>query len=270
MPSHTHTVRAAIDPADLQAPGNQRSMARSGLGDAWGPANNLTTMAAQITQNSGGSQAHNNLQPFIAMNFIIALGRPLSLAELGGGPWLSTFPRSRRLSTLRLCSKSKATKTPPRLTVRLTLANTSDQQIILHSAGRGTELFWHLLDETDHEVIRQDPAKAAATSRGYRSLTLAPGAEWHDTVNLTLKTKPLETGKVYQLRTRFWGQVAEDDFTIVKRMPLAKLKPAKKAAPKKKAPAKKAPAKKAPVKKAAAKKAPAKKAAAKKAPAKKK
>jgi microcystin-dependent protein len=33
----------------------------------------LTGMAAAMAANSGGSQAHNNMQPFMAINFIIAL-----------------------------------------------------------------------------------------------------------------------------------------------------------------------------------------------------
>jgi microcystin-dependent protein len=30
-------------------------------------------MAEQTVPNTGGSQAHNNMQPFLTMNFIIAL-----------------------------------------------------------------------------------------------------------------------------------------------------------------------------------------------------
>jgi microcystin-dependent protein len=34
---------------------------------------NLGDMAEQALPNAGGSQAHNNLQPYLTMNFIIAL-----------------------------------------------------------------------------------------------------------------------------------------------------------------------------------------------------
>ena len=39
----------------------------------YGPATNLGSMAAEILTAVGGSQSHNNMQPFLAINFIIAL-----------------------------------------------------------------------------------------------------------------------------------------------------------------------------------------------------
>lgn len=72
MPNHNHTWRAAEDPADLQSPNPNRSMTRSSV-DAYTPAANLQPMATQMLANNGGSQAHNNLQPLLAINFIIAL-----------------------------------------------------------------------------------------------------------------------------------------------------------------------------------------------------
>jgi len=72
MPNHTHTMRAAEDPADLQAPASNRAMTRSSV-DAYTTAANTVQMADQMLTDSGGSQAHNNIQPLLAMNFIIAL-----------------------------------------------------------------------------------------------------------------------------------------------------------------------------------------------------
>ncbi|CAM2066830.1 Phage tail protein [Sulfidibacter corallicola] len=70
MPNHTHTMMTSIDPADFQAPANGRTIARRAI---FHNATNLVNMASTITTNTGGSQPHNNLQPFLTMNFIIAL-----------------------------------------------------------------------------------------------------------------------------------------------------------------------------------------------------
>jgi len=74
MPNHTHTLRALSDPGDLFAPAN-RSLARSRNGAAYqsDSTNNMGDMASQMLPNAGGSQAHNNMQPYLTMNFIIAL-----------------------------------------------------------------------------------------------------------------------------------------------------------------------------------------------------
>jgi microcystin-dependent protein len=73
LPAHTHTLRAATDDADLQAPTPTRSLARSTSGFAYvaGAAN--TAMAATAIGTTGGSQPHNNLQPYLTLNFCIAL-----------------------------------------------------------------------------------------------------------------------------------------------------------------------------------------------------
>ena len=73
MPNHTHTIMAASNPGDLQIPNSDRALARTQPGFAWGPANNLASLTSAALPNAGGSQSHNNLQPFLAMNFIIAL-----------------------------------------------------------------------------------------------------------------------------------------------------------------------------------------------------
>ena len=72
LPSHSHSWRAAEAPAALQAPSSNRSMTRSSI-NAWTTATNLVPLAEQALPSAGGSQAHNNLQPFLVMNFIIAL-----------------------------------------------------------------------------------------------------------------------------------------------------------------------------------------------------
>lgn len=75
MPNHTHSMRGSGERADLFAPANNRYFARSAGGAAYqsNASANLTSMADAALQSTGGSQAHNNLQPFLVMNFIIAL-----------------------------------------------------------------------------------------------------------------------------------------------------------------------------------------------------
>lgn len=73
MPSHTHTAEASNDGAGFNDPSNARVLGRgptrfSAYYNATGTATAMRNLA-----NTGGSQPHNNMQPFIAMNFIIAL-----------------------------------------------------------------------------------------------------------------------------------------------------------------------------------------------------
>ncbi|MCG8406614.1 MAG: tail fiber protein [Phycisphaerales bacterium] len=76
MPNHTHTMRAAPDPADLRVPNNLRAFARAQdlyLDTSVTPNAPLVDMATQALPSAGGSQSHNNLQPYIVLNYIIAL-----------------------------------------------------------------------------------------------------------------------------------------------------------------------------------------------------
>ncbi|MCG8465922.1 MAG: tail fiber protein [Xanthomonadales bacterium] len=70
MPNHTHSLMTSIEDGDRRSPGNSSF----GRGTAlYGPPNNLGAMDSNTLVNSGGSQPHNNMQPFLAINFIIAL-----------------------------------------------------------------------------------------------------------------------------------------------------------------------------------------------------
>ena len=70
MPSHHHTMETSVEDGDRRDPANRYF----GRGSAvYGAPNNIAPMASQSLPNAGGSQAHNNLQPFLTMNFIIAL-----------------------------------------------------------------------------------------------------------------------------------------------------------------------------------------------------
>jgi microcystin-dependent protein len=74
MASHTHQLMAAPSPGEQASPvGN--SMAR-GVGASVyqsDTTSNLVDMAGQSLPMVGGGQAHNNLQPYLVLNFIIAL-----------------------------------------------------------------------------------------------------------------------------------------------------------------------------------------------------
>ncbi|MEM1055578.1 MAG: tail fiber protein [Bacteroidota bacterium] len=74
MAQHTHTMTASGIPANQDDPSPTQYLARAGSGNtAYAPPNNLVAMNPASLPNAGGSQAHNNLQPFLAINFIIAL-----------------------------------------------------------------------------------------------------------------------------------------------------------------------------------------------------
>ena len=74
MPLHTHTVNSVAG----QFGGNTNvaagnAFAKSTNGNAYTPAANLVNMAFQTISIVGGSQPHNNMQPFLTLVFCIAL-----------------------------------------------------------------------------------------------------------------------------------------------------------------------------------------------------
>jgi microcystin-dependent protein len=75
LPEHVHVANATSVQADQNsnsaAPG--RMLAQSNFSFAWGAASNLQAMASNEVSNAGGSQAHLNMQPFLVLNFCIAL-----------------------------------------------------------------------------------------------------------------------------------------------------------------------------------------------------
>lgn len=73
MPSHKHTTRGVSSPANQRNPSAHMAAAGGGRGTNFYAAATSTTGAMRSLGNAGGSQAHNNMQPFLTMNFIIAL-----------------------------------------------------------------------------------------------------------------------------------------------------------------------------------------------------
>lgn len=74
IPSHPHTLRASSDDGDLKAPTSNRVLARSISGSAYQSSNaGLQPMAAEALAPAGGDQPHNNMQPYLTLNFCIAM-----------------------------------------------------------------------------------------------------------------------------------------------------------------------------------------------------
>jgi microcystin-dependent protein len=75
LTQHTHTLQANSNPADLSAPNSNRSLARSSGGFAYqtDAAANQVDLASQAVPSVGGGQAHNNMMPYLTLNFCIAL-----------------------------------------------------------------------------------------------------------------------------------------------------------------------------------------------------
>ena len=75
IPLHTHGLRAdTFDPSDLNAPAPNRVLAHSTAVFAYQPSNaNLGTMAPGALPPAGGDQPHSNMQPYLALNYCIAL-----------------------------------------------------------------------------------------------------------------------------------------------------------------------------------------------------
>jgi microcystin-dependent protein len=72
MPQHTHVVNATGNAATTDTPASTHVLATAGL-DLYGSATNLVAMEPATVSNVGGSQPHNNTQPYTTLNFSIAL-----------------------------------------------------------------------------------------------------------------------------------------------------------------------------------------------------
>ena len=73
MPNHTHTLQVQNDVANSNDPADRVWSRVFGAGDLYRSSSNLTAMADAALTSTGGSQAHNNMQPYLTINFIIAL-----------------------------------------------------------------------------------------------------------------------------------------------------------------------------------------------------
>ncbi|UFX45840.1 tail fiber protein [Bradyrhizobium sp. 41S5] len=70
MPQHPHIFQGTTNGADNAAVTNNLMATSANLYTA---ASNLTTLAPNTVGNAGGSQPHENMQPYLTLSFCIAL-----------------------------------------------------------------------------------------------------------------------------------------------------------------------------------------------------
>jgi microcystin-dependent protein len=75
LPAHTHAATGSSATADAAVPtGNLLAVVdNTTFGNSYTGASSLAAMSPQAVSNTGGSQAHQNMQPFLTLNFCIAL-----------------------------------------------------------------------------------------------------------------------------------------------------------------------------------------------------
>jgi microcystin-dependent protein len=74
IPSHSHALMADATPANLAAPSTSTAFARSAPGTAYkNTTTSLTQFSGDAIAPAGGDQPHNNLMPYLTLNFCIAL-----------------------------------------------------------------------------------------------------------------------------------------------------------------------------------------------------
>ena len=71
LPTHLHGLQASSNSAGTVADPTGAFLAPATTG--YGPPNALATLSPQSVTSVGGSQPHNNMMPYLTLNFIIAL-----------------------------------------------------------------------------------------------------------------------------------------------------------------------------------------------------
>jgi microcystin-dependent protein len=71
LPSHVHVANASTSTTNRTA--NPNNAVLGVLNNGWASPSALTTLRSGTLTNTGGSQAHLNLQPFLTLSFCIAL-----------------------------------------------------------------------------------------------------------------------------------------------------------------------------------------------------
>ncbi len=72
MPQHLHFLSVTNNDGSSPNPGSGVILSKS-IANSYGAASSLVAMNAASVGNVGGSQPHENRQPFLTLNFIIAL-----------------------------------------------------------------------------------------------------------------------------------------------------------------------------------------------------
>ena len=71
LPLHVHTAKGSTTAAETNVPSSASYL--GSVANAYTAPNNLVSMAPGELANTGSSQAHLNMQPFLTLNFCIAL-----------------------------------------------------------------------------------------------------------------------------------------------------------------------------------------------------
>ncbi len=74
LPQHTHVLKSTNQAVTTNIPASGNTLGNTSPNQAYNNSNkNLTAMNPGSITNAGGSQAHLNMQPFLTLNFCIAL-----------------------------------------------------------------------------------------------------------------------------------------------------------------------------------------------------
>lgn len=71
MPAHTHAPQGSDD--DATSPMPEGRVFAHATSPVYGPPSNLTPLAPGAVGYAGASHAHQNMQPYLALNFVIAI-----------------------------------------------------------------------------------------------------------------------------------------------------------------------------------------------------
>src|SRR5688572_12825382 len=72
LPAHTHVAQGSSAAGNSPVPTNNLLAKVEGV-DVYSPVATTVAMAPSMVSNAGGGQAHPNMQPYLALNFCIAL-----------------------------------------------------------------------------------------------------------------------------------------------------------------------------------------------------
>jgi microcystin-dependent protein len=73
MPAHNHYIRAVTSAGNSPSPSGRLLADSAAFDNEFSNATPNTSMSSTMVANEGGSLAHENRQPFLALNYIIAL-----------------------------------------------------------------------------------------------------------------------------------------------------------------------------------------------------
>lgn len=74
MPQHVHFLQGSSSPGNAPGPATPSSnVLANSVNQIYGPPANLVAANPGSVTNVGGSQPHNNMMPYLVLNFIIAL-----------------------------------------------------------------------------------------------------------------------------------------------------------------------------------------------------